>query len=481
VLSRSTTLLLAALLAALALAPAAVARTDAPADRVHLLLGLADDASPAPALPAGARVERRLPAVDAAVVSVPARTAPAALAALRADGGVEYAARETVRRPALVPNDPLFARRTWPFVATSVTDAWDVTTGAADVVIAVLDSGIDASHPDLPRLAPGHDFVNDDADPDDDLGHGTEVAGAIGARFGNGVGASGVCPGCTLMPVKVIDGVSGVASDADIVAGIVWATDHGADVINLSLAGPEYSRALEDGVRYATSRGVVVVAAGGNDGTATKQYPAASEGVVGVAASNDRNGLYDFSNHGVHLDVAAPGCVYTTFRRGAYGEACGTSIAAPLVAGIAGLLRSRRPGLSGDQVASLLGEGARRGLGLDVEDGLVDARQALTLADALSPADAAPAAPPSVTVAGPARIGKQLLARWRGAAPAALRFQWQVCTAVLRCSNVPGGTSAALLVSRSHLGKRLRVRTVSTRPDGTTASLVSAASAVVRR
>ena len=438
-----------------------------------------------------------------------------------------------------------------------------MTTGAGEATIAVLDSGVDASHPDLPRLAPGYDVVNHDSDPADDLGHGTEVAGAIAARLGNGIGAAGVCPLCSIMPVKVIDGVRGVASDADIVAGIVWATDHGADVINLSLAGPEYSRALQDGVGYATSRGVVVVvAAGGNDGTATKQYPAALDGVVGVAASDDHDRLYDFSNHGAHLDLAAPGCVYTTLRGGAYGEACGTSLAAPLVAGIAGLVRAHRPALTGDQVARVLVDGAKRGLGLDVADGLVDARRALELADALNPVPANTAIPriagtvavggtltatpgtwtgdpsayayawercgaarctavagalantyeltsadaargsasssPPRTRVGPrlgarpldrrrrrvvvgrrrlARVGRQLVARWRGEAPHRFRFQWQACSAAMRCSSVLGGTSATLVVTRAQLGKRLRVRTVAVGADGTASSLVSAASA----
>jgi subtilisin family serine protease len=268
----------------------------------------------------------------------------------------------------------------------------------------------------------------------------------------------------------------------DIIAGIVWATDHGADVINLSLAGPDYSRTLEQGVAYAVARGVVVVAAGGNDGTATKQYPAAFDGVVGVAASDDHDRLYDFSNHGPHLDVAAPGCMYTTLRRGAFGEACGTSIAAPLVAGIAGLVRSRRPGLTGEQVASVLADGAKRGLGLDVAAGLVDAHRALELAEALSPAaPASSAEPSSVAIAGPAKVGSHLVARWHGEATGRLRFQWQVCSTALRCSNVLGGTSAKLLVSRAHIGRRLRVRTLAVGADVATSSVTSAASAVVRR
>ena len=472
-------------LCALALAPVASARADAES-RVELVVGLE---RPAAALDvAGVRVVERLPAVDAVVVSVAAGRADAALAALRADGAVEYAARESTRTPALAPNDPGYLRQAWPFLRAAVPAAWDVTTGDGGAVIAVLDSGIDPSHPDLPPLAAGYDFVNDDADPADDHGHGTTVAGAIAARLGNGLGSAGVCPRCTLMPIKVLDGVSGEASDADIVAGIVWATDHGADVINISLSGPDYGQALADAVAYATSRGVVVVAAGGNDGTSALQYPAALDGVVGVAASDDRNALYDFSNHGSHLDLAAPGCLQTTLNGGRYGQACGTSLAAPFVAGVAGLVRSRRPALSGAQVVDVLAAGAVRGLGLDVEDGLVDAAKALRLADQLAPAAPetlvaqAAAGNAAVAIGGTARVGRTLVARWSGGANG-LRFQWQACRAVhgvQRCTNLAGATSAALRIGRGQVGLRLRVRATVTAADGTRSVLSSRVSAVVR-
>ena len=260
-----------------------------------------------------------------------------------------------------------------------------MTTGAGDAVIAVLDSGVDASHPDLPRLVPGYDVVNHDADPADDLGHGTEVAGAIGARLGNGLGGSGVCPVCSIMPVKVIDGVSGVASDADIVAGIVWATDHGADVINLSLAGPEYSRALQDGVGYATSRGVVVVAAGG-------ERRHGDEAVPGCARRRCRRRRERRPRPPLRLleprrtpRPRRPGMRVHHPRGGAYGEACGTSLAAPIVAGIAGLVRSSRPELTGEQVAR--SSSRARGAG-SARGGLVDARRALS-SPALVPANTA--------------------------------------------------------------------------------------------
>ena len=476
-------LLYISLLLALVLAPAAHARADVPAERVELLVGFADAAGAAARARAlretGARIDELLPRVDAAVVSAP----PAALAEFRADGAIEYAVRETFRRPVLAPNDPGYARQRWPYVATALPAAWELTTGDAGVVIAVLDSGVDASHPDLPPLAAGYDFVNDDADPADDHGHGTAVAGAIGARLGNGVGGAGVCPACTVMAVKVLDGASGEASDSDIVAGIVWATDRGADVINISLGGPDYGRALEDAVAYATSRGVVVVAAGGNEGTAVPYYPAALTGVVGVAASDHRQRLYDFSNRGTHLDLAAPGCLQTTLLGGATGQACGTSLAAPFVAGIAGLVRSRRPALTGAQVESVLTGGAVAGAALDVRHGLVDAHRTLALADALGPARL----PHVPTIAGAAQVGRRLLARpgggWAGAAPHRFRYQWQSCRssgAVLRCADLRNATAAAVVVPRSSIGARLRVRASAAAADGTVSVRVSGVSAVVR-
>ena len=461
-----------------ALAPAASARADAPSQRVELVVGFAEaagaDARARVLHAAGARVEALLPGVDAAVVSAPA----ASLARLRSDGAVDYAARETFRTPTLEPNDPAYARARWPYLGTALPAAWDLTTGDPAIVVAVLDSGVDASHPDLPPLAPGYDFVDDDPDPADDHGHGTAVTGALGARLGNGVGSAGVCPACTVMPIKVLDGKTGEASDTDIVAGIVWATDRGADVINISLGGPDYGQALQDAVSYATARGVVVVAAGGNDGTDLPSYPAALAGVIGVAASDSGNHLYAFSNRGTHLDVAAPGCLQTTLLGGATGHACGTSLAAPFTAGVAALVRARRPALSGAQVETALTGGAVAVPGLDVQHGVVDAHRSLALADSLAGAP---------TIGGAAHVGRRLVATpgadWDGVAPHSFRYQWQSCrpaAEALRCTNLRGETAGALLVRRSAVGARLRVRTTAVASDGTRSARVSGVSPVVR-
>jgi subtilisin family serine protease len=389
-----------------------------------------------------------------------------------------HARADETRTIQLAPNDPRYARQAWPFQRTSLPAAWELTTGDPEVVVAVLDSGVDASHPDLPALAPGWDFVDDDADPDDEHGHGTAVAGAIAARLGNGVGSAGVCPSCTVMAVKVLGDAGGEASDDDIVAGIRWATDRGADVINISLGGPDYGHALAQAVADAIARGVVVVAAGGNDGTTLPYHPAALPGVIGVAASDHRSRLYGFSNYGRHLDLAAPGCVQTTLVGGRFGEACGTSLAAPFVAGVAGLVRSRQPGLTGAEVERALTASAVPAPGLDVGYGVVDAKRALALADALAPAP---------RIAGSPQVGRRLAAQsgrdWDGPAPHRLAFQWQSCRAAgpaFRCTDLRGANASELVVARTIVGARLRVRATAVAADGTRTSRVSGVSPVVR-
>ena len=183
------------------------------------------------------------------------------------------------------PNDPLW-RDSWSLTKVRAPGAWRVTKGAADVVIAVLDTGIDRSHPDLQgAFVEGWDTVNEDADANDDHGHGTLVAGVIAARSHNGIGGVGACSQCSLMPVKVI-GANGAGSTADIAEGIVWAADHGARVINMSFVLTGSDDNVAAAIAYAQARGALVVAAAGNVGTADVTYPAAYPGVVGVTGTN---------------------------------------------------------------------------------------------------------------------------------------------------------------------------------------------------
>ncbi|MGH9000346.1 MAG: S8 family serine peptidase, partial [Acidimicrobiia bacterium] len=271
---------------------------------------------------------------------------------------VETAEPNLVRRPAAVPDDPYYAsNQAAYFRDAGIPAAWDVVTGADNLVLAVLDSGVDLDHPDLAgRLVPGWDVVDDDSRPDDDHGHGTMVAGVAAARTGNGRGVAGVAWRGSIMPVKVMSS-EGFATDADVAEGIVWATDHGADVINLSLAAPGSSTALQSAVDYALAGDVVVVAAAGNDASSVPNWPAAARGVIAVGAVDRSGARAAFSSFGSWVDLVAPGVeLATTANDGgeSYALADGTSFASPLVAGVALLVRAYDPGAGPAAVADRL-------------------------------------------------------------------------------------------------------------------------------
>src|SRR5205823_15048136 len=202
-------------------------------------------------------------------------------------------------------------------------------------------TGVDAQQPDLVgRVLPGYDFVDDSSDTSDRLGHGTFVAGVAAADTNNGIGIAGVAWNASILPVKVLDR-SGGGTDAQIAAGITWAADNGASVINLSLGGPESSEVLRNAIEYALSKNVVVVAAAGNEASTIPQYPAAYPGVVAVSATDWAGDLTYFSSFGPWVTLAAPGFEITgTDRDGAYETDSGTSFAAPMVAAVAALVRA---------------------------------------------------------------------------------------------------------------------------------------------
>ena len=197
------------------------------------------------------------------------------------------------------PNYQLYALDTFPddlhwnlqYGLTNIhaPQGWDMSIGSAAVVIAVVDTGVDLTHPDLsPKLVAGYDFVNGDAVPQDDNGHGTHVAGIAAAQANNGEGVAGVSWGARIMPVKVLS-ASASGSFADAAAGIIWATDHGAHIINLSLGGSSYSQVFKDAIDYAYGKGVMLVASSGNNGSGFVLYPARFANVMSVGATDSNN------------------------------------------------------------------------------------------------------------------------------------------------------------------------------------------------
>ncbi|HEY0532667.1 MAG TPA: S8 family serine peptidase, partial [Actinoplanes sp.] len=294
--------------------------------------------------------------------------------------------------------DPLRSRQ-WDLAQIDGTGAWNRSTGAG-AVVAVVDTGVDASHPDLAgQVLTGYDEIAQaDGGNTDPNGHGTHVAGTIAALTGNGIGVSSIAPDVKILPVRVLraDG-GGYTSDA--ANGIVYAADHGADVINMSLGADEDDATVDSAIAYARSRGVVVVAAAGNErqkGNPTS-YPAADPGVIAVAATDSGDVVASYSNSGGYVDVSAPGSsivsTYPIALNGTgYAAMSGTSMASPHVAAVAALLRSADPSLTPDQVESAL-ESSATDLGPAGRDddygyGRIDAAAALA---AINPATTAPA------------------------------------------------------------------------------------------
>ena len=252
-----------------------------------------------------------------------------------------------------------------------------MTRGAPSVIVAVVDTGVAAGHPDLRgAVLPGLNLMNGGTDAADDEGHGTSVAGVIAARTDNHAGQAGVCWNCVLLPIKALDS-KGVGDTSVIATAIVRAVDLGARVINLSLGGPASTQPLADAVAYAEERGVIVVAAAGNNGNGTLFYPAAYPGVVAVAASDPDGRLYAWSDYGTWIGVAAPGCNVAPTLSGGYEEFCGTSAAAPIVAGLAALAVSGDPTATGGQIVSAL-EQSSAPIGGGVRYGDVRAAQTLS-------------------------------------------------------------------------------------------------------
>ncbi len=333
----------------------------------------------------------------------------AMLAAYQADPNVEYAEPNLVFRALEVealPSDPLYPQQ-WALHNTGQTggaadadldapEAWAIVTGNANILIAVVDTGVDYTHPDLNdgrvRTDIDRDFVNGDDDARDDHGHGTHVAGIIAAAA-NGVGTVGVLWQVSILPVKVLN-AQGSGSADQVAQGVQYAADQGARIINLSLGSPHCSQALADAVNYAFERGAVIVAAAGNDGGPVG-YPAAHERVVAVAATDSQDGRAAFSNRGPEVDVAAPGVAILSTVPGGHQSFSGTSMAAPYAAGVAGLVLAHTGTLTNAQVMAVLRASADD-LGADGPDddfghGRVNAFRAVSLGAVAPLTDTPPA------------------------------------------------------------------------------------------
>ena len=255
------------------------------------------------------------------------------------------------------PNDPFWDQE-WGPSLTRASDLWQFTTGDPSIVIAVVDTGLSATpQPDLTHVLPGWNIVSGDTATADTFGHGTWVSTVIGAQGNNGVGIAGYCWSCSIMPVRVATGRQGAVS-GNIAAGIRWAVDHGARIINVSLASNEFDINEYGAVEYALDHGVLIVAAAGNGGNTNLLYPAADGTTLGnvlsVAGSDQNDQLYSWASRGPSVALSAPGCAEFLDPWIGAASACGSSFAPPAVTGIAGLLLSLKPGLTMYQIIGAL-------------------------------------------------------------------------------------------------------------------------------
>ena len=346
----------AAFIAAAMVAAAAPAPARPPVDRVTIVVGLRPGSGGGAARAAGAAVTGRIPALGVERWVVPASALPAV------ESIVGWYEPDRTLHVFETPNDPLLPRQ-WAYDKLRFAKAWTRATGAASpVIVGVVDTGIEPTHPDLEgRLVPGRDFVFQDDSPVDEHGHGTGVSGVIAANTDNREGIAGMSWGAKIMPLQACS-ANGACSIFGVAQAIVWATAHGADVVNLSLGGamPSCARTLQAAAAVASARDVLLGAASGNSaqqGNPTN-YPSACDGFMAVGATNYFDEWATFSGYGAHVSVGAPGAAIMTTWASAtsapgtrgYAIVDGTSFSSPHVAGLAALLLSQHPEWTAGQV-----------------------------------------------------------------------------------------------------------------------------------
>jgi len=300
----------------------------------------------------------------------------ALVAELKADANIEYVEKSPIFYTKAIPNDPFYtqANYNWHLKQIKAEEAWALTTGSADIVVAVIDDAIQTTHADLTnKIVAAFDVANNDENPNppnvNTFSHGTHCAGLIAAETNNGIGIASIGYKVSIMAIKAAEDSNpdGISNGYE---GIVYAADHGADVLSLSWGGPGSYQTLQNVVTYAYNKGCVIVAAAGNEATEGnyKSYPACYDHVISVGAVNENNSLAWFSQYGDDkVDVCAPGGVgqtntglistvpyYSQIHSGNYDYKSGTSMATPITAGLCGLILSVNPNLTPDKLKDIL-------------------------------------------------------------------------------------------------------------------------------
>ena len=263
---------------------------------------------------------------------------------------VKYAELDRLVSPNFVANDP-YAGSEWHLNKVNAPAAWDVTQGGG-IVIAILDSGVDGTHPDLAaQMVPGFNFMDNNTNTADVNGHGTAVAGVAAASTNNGMGVAGVAGQARIMPVRIAD-ANAYAYYSTIAQSITYAADHGARIANCSYGGVAGSAAIQSAAQYMKSKGGLVFVSAGNNGVDENILPTTA--MIAVSATDETDNRTSWSSYGNFVSLAAPGITYTTSRGGNYDQWMGTSFSSPLAAGVAALMMAARPSLDGAQVEKLI-------------------------------------------------------------------------------------------------------------------------------
>ncbi len=381
-------------------------KSDAAQSRAESLLGTR-----------GAVITKSYSDLRLSVVQVaPGDTIEDAQQALENNPDVEYVEKNYFLYADATPNDPSYNLQNYLSVIDA-PQAWNSETGDSNIVIAVLDTGVEGTHEDISgKLLPGCSVIGAFTESscgtnvDDNYGHGTGVAGTAAARTNNGIGVAGICWNCPILPVKVL-GDSGSGSLSDTIEGIMFIRNYALDnpakriVINMSLGrdcqASGVTQAEQDAIDAAWSAGVLVVASAGNSGNSNLQCPAAANHVIAVSATTSGDALASFSSYGSFVDVAAPGvsiynAVGTSGTPGSfYGYWSGTSFSAPIVSGVAGLVWSVDPTLTNAEVDQIIGDTTENiGSSTFFGRGRVNADFAVDLAAAGAPPTPTPAPTP---------------------------------------------------------------------------------------
>jgi len=349
----------------------------------------------------GALIEE-IPQIQTHRIRVPAHALEAIQRVLSRRPEVKFVEKNEVFPPDLTPNDPYYSYQ-WHLRKILAPEAWDITQGSPGIIVAVLDTGVDPTHPDLEEnLVAGYNFYDLNTDTSDVYGHGTAVAGAAAAQGNNQIGVASPAWQVRVMPIRIAS-PDGYAYTSTIAQGLTWAADHGARVMNVSFSGVAGSSTIRNAAQYVQNKGGVVLAAAGNCGCF--DYTSENPYILSVSATDQYDYLASFSSRGEYVDVSAPGVsIASTLDGGGYGYVSGTSFASPITAGVVALMLSINADLTPGEVERLL-ESTAVDLGTAGYDtsfgfGRVNAQQAVQAARDYNPVP--DTTPPSVSISSPA-------------------------------------------------------------------------------